>query len=300
MLRIAWHPCYAHPLPEGHRFPMAKYDLLPELLIREGSISPSALFNPDPMAESDILRIHTPDYWRKLRDLALSPQEQRRTGFPLSESLVLRERIIMQGTSDCVDFAISHGISLNIAGGTHHAYADRGEGFCLLNDLALAASGFIQRFREKRVLIVDLDVHQGNGTAAIFSGSPEVFTFSMHGASNYPMHKEKSDLDIPLPDGIGDREYLSILEENLRSLFLSVEPGLVLYQCGVDVLESDKLGKLSLSLDGCRQRDYLVMKACLEANVPLVCAMGGGYSADVNTVVEAHANTFRTAVELFG
>jgi acetoin utilization deacetylase AcuC-like enzyme len=279
---------------------MAKYDLLPELLIREGSISPSALVSPAPMEETDILRIHTPDYWQKLRNVALSPQEQRRTGFPLSEELVLRERIIMQGTSDCMAYAMEHGISLNIAGGTHHAFAERGEGFCLLNDLALAASGFIRKFPGKRVLIIDLDVHQGNGTAAIFANDSSVFTFSMHGESNYPMHKENSDLDIALPDGTGDAAYLRILETSIHSLFRSVEPGLVLYQCGVDVLETDKLGKLSLSLEGCKERDFHVMSACRRANVPLVCAMGGGYSPDVGRVVEAHANTFRTAVELYG
>lgn len=299
MLKIAWAPCYAHPLPEGHRFPMLKYELLPEQLIYEGSIEESQLFQPSMLPEAEITATHSAEYWNKLKELKLSRQEERRTGFPLSQALVDRERTIMQGTIDCARYALEFGVAMNVAGGTHHAYTDRGEGFCLLNDLALAARHLIDRGIIQRALVVDLDVHQGNGTAEIFRDDKTVFTFSMHGEKNYPLHKEQSDLDIALPDGSNDQVYLSRLHETLPKLFDLVEPQLVLYQCGVDVLADDKLGRLNVSLQGCKERDRIVLEQCKRDQVPVAAAMGGGYAPDIRHIVEAHANTFRLAQEIF-
>jgi acetoin utilization deacetylase AcuC-like enzyme len=191
-------------------------------------------------------------------------------------------------------------VALNIAGGTHHAYRDRGEGFCLLNDFALAAAALLDEGRIERALIVDLDVHQGNGTAKIFENDPRVFTFSMHGAGNYPMHKESSDLDVGLPDGIDDRHYLELLDAHWPRLLDEVEPDMVFYQCGVDILETDKLGRLGVSTAGCAARDRRILERCHTDEVPVVCSMGGGYSPDIWHIVEAHCNTFRIAHELWG
>jgi acetoin utilization deacetylase AcuC-like enzyme len=214
--------------------------------------------------------------------------------------LIDREVMIMGGTLQCARYAMEHGIALNVAGGTHHAYADRGEGFCLLNDLALTAQILIDEGVIERALVVDLDVHQGNGTAKIFGGRPEVFTFSMHGASNYPMHKERSDLDMALEDGTDDRTYLKLLREHLPQVMDQSEPDLVLYQCGVDILETDKLGRLGVTEAGCRERDRIVFEACHRNEVPAVCAMGGGYSPEIWNIVEAHCHTFRLAAEFWG
>lgn len=299
MLKVAWHPLYAHPLPEGHRFPMEKYMLLPEQLLYEGTLEQSNFFTPIPMATASILQVHSSVYWDKLERLALSPSEIRRTGFPLSEALVMRERVIMHGTVEAMSYALRYGVAMNIAGGTHHAFADRGEGFCLLNDLALSASHYLLQFPDSRVLIVDLDVHQGNGTAALFEHTDKVFTFSMHGANNYPLVKERSDLDVPLPDGTDDAHYLPLLATHLESLMDQVAPGLVLFQAGVDILQTDKLGKLRITREGCRTRDRLVLESCKRHKVPVVVSMGGGYSPRVAEVVEAHANTFRMAQELY-
>jgi acetoin utilization deacetylase AcuC-like enzyme len=299
LLRIAYHPLYAHPLPEGHRFPMLKYELIPEQLIHEGTITAANLFAPKPCPEEVILWTHTKAYWEDLKHLRLSPAHMRRIGFPPGSQLVQREIVITQGTIDCCHFAMAHGVALNVAGGTHHAFADRGEGFCLLNDFAIAANYLLHHKLADKILIVDLDVHQGNGTAKIFENEPRVFTFSMHGGHNYPFIKEKSDLDIPLPDGMKDGQYLAILQEHLRSILSSFKPSFVFYLSGVDILETDKYGKLKISTQGCMQRDELVFKACRENSIPCAVAMGGGYSADTRKIVEAHCNTFRMAAKLF-
>lgn len=299
MLKIAWAPEYAHPLPPGHRFPMEKYTLLPEQLLYEGTVSPGNFFTPIPLSEADILTTHTADYWERLKNLALSPGEIRRTGFPLSEALVRREITIAHGTVQAAHFALQHGAAMNIAGGTHHAFTDRGEGFCLLNDIALAANHLLNHGLARQVLVVDLDVHQGNGTAEIFRHEPRVFTFSMHGANNFPLHKEQSDLDVPLPDGTDDRHYLTLLQEHLPRLMDTVQPDFVFFQSGVDVLATDKLGKLGLSTEGCRQRDRTVWETCKRNRVPVVASMGGGYSARLADIIEAHANTYRLAQEIF-
>jgi acetoin utilization deacetylase AcuC-like enzyme len=299
MLKIAWSPEYAHPLPENHRFPMLKYELLPEQLLYEGTVNQENFFQPNPISEDRIVRVHEPDYWRKLHGLELSASEIRKTGFPLSQELVTREVVIMGGTLEAAVYALQYGAAMNIAGGTHHAFTNRGEGFCLLNDNALAAQYLLDEGKATKVLIVDLDVHQGNGTAQIFAQEPRVFTFSMHGGNNYPLHKEKSDVDVPLPDGIDDAAYLKLLREHLPALMDQVAPDFVFYQCGVDVLASDKLGKLALTLAGCKERDRLVLELCHQHRVPVCASMGGGYSTRIADIVEAHANTFRLAQQIF-
>lgn len=299
MLKIARHLSYAHPLPEGHRFPMEKYDLLPQQLLHEGTVSEGNFFEPGLLSEEQIMLTHDREYWQKLKSLSLSRKEERKTGFPLSKELVEREIRIMQGSVDCAEHAIANGISMNIAGGTHHAYVDRGEGFCLLNDIALAANHVLNTGKAKRVLVIDLDVHQGNGTAAIFRSDDRVFTFSVHGEKNYPLKKEESDLDVGLPDGTDDSQYLSVLKDTLPRIIDLFEPDFAFYQCGVDVLAEDKLGRLALSLSGCRERDRTVLETCKKNEIPLVCAMGGGYSPEIRHIVEAHANTFRLAQEIY-
>ncbi|WP_225979953.1 histone deacetylase family protein [Pseudobacter ginsenosidimutans] len=299
-LHIAFDPIYAHPLPEGHRFPMLKYELIPEQLMYEGTISSSNLFRPSPCADSIVLHTHEADYLQRLHLQTLSAKEQRHIGFQQSPELTLRELVITQGTIDCCHYALQHGVSLNVAGGTHHAFADRGEGFCLLNDFAVAANYLLHEQLAKQILIVDLDVHQGNGTASIFQNEPRVFTFSMHGAHNYPFHKEQSDLDIGLKDGTNDALYLELLQSNLNTLLHQVKPDFVFFLSGVDILETDKFGKLKVTMQGCKRRDEIVFTALKQQGVPCTVAMGGGYSPDVRTIVEAHCNTFRLAKDIYG
>jgi acetoin utilization deacetylase AcuC-like enzyme len=299
MLKIAWSPIYCHPLPEGHRFPMEKYNLLPEQLLYEGTVVESNFFTPYPMDEKWVLTTHDQSYFEKLKSLNLSKSEIRKTGFPLSQQLIEREIHIMNGSVQAAEFALQYGIAMNIAGGTHHAFAERGEGFCLLNDIAIASNYLLENGLSKRILVVDLDVHQGNGTAKIFEKNPAVFTFSMHGASNYPMHKETSDLDIGLPDKIDDFQYLRILQETLPKLIDSFEPDFIMYQSGVDVLDSDKLGRLGLTIAGCRERDKTVLELAKNYGIPIMCCMGGGYSEKISLIIEAHANTFRLAQDLY-
>lgn len=299
MLKIAWREEYVLPLPPNHRFPMSKYEILPQQLLHEGTIDNQNLFAPATASEELILLSHTKEYWNKLSSLDLTPQEIRRTGFPLSQQLVQRELIIMQGTVECTNHALQHGIAMNIAGGTHHAFTNKGEGFCLLNDIAIAARDLLNRKSVKKILVVDLDVHQGNGTAQIFKNDPRVFTFSIHGAHNYPLLKETSDLDIGLPDGTEDAFYLKTLDANLKNLMETIQPEFIFFQCGVDVLATDKLGRLGLTREGCKQRDRLVLKIAKENRVPLVASMGGGYSVNFKDIIEAHANTYRLAQEIF-
>lgn len=299
MLKIAWSAVYVHPLPEGHRFPMEKYDLLPRQLVHEGVVDGSNFFAPRRLEEPEILKVHTPGYWAKLKNLDLTRQEERRSGFPLSAGLVKRETTINGGTLECSNFALKYGAAMNIAGGTHHAYSDRAEGFCLLNDIATAARHLLDRSQISKILVLDLDVHQGNGTAEIFQHDPRVFTFSMHGEKNYPMTKERSDLDVPLPDGTKDGPYLEILQTHLNQLFDQVRPDFVFFQSGVDVLASDKLGRLGMTVQGCAERDRLVFEKTSQLGLPIVAAMGGGYSKDIRVILEAHVNTYRAAVEFY-
>jgi acetoin utilization deacetylase AcuC-like enzyme len=299
MLKIAFHPIYRHPLPEGHRFPMIKYDLLPKQLLHEGTCTPENFFEPEIAPEADILRAHTQEYLYALTHNLIPPKAMRKVGFPWSKELVDREMRIAQGTIQGVRFALNHGVAMNIAGGTHHAYSNRGEAFCMLNDQAIAAHYLLANGLAQKILMLDLDVHQGNGTAEIFKNVPEVFTFSMHGKANYPFHKETSDLDIHLEKETGDSEYLSILETQLEFLYRQVKPDFVFYLAGVDILETDKLGTLALSLEGCRNRDKMVFDWCKAKGLPVQCSMGGGYSPDIRIILEAHANTYRIAQNIY-
>lgn len=299
MLKIAYDPIYSHPLPAGHRFPMVKYELIPEQLMHEGLIRSENLFSPEILSEDIVLLTHDKEYWAQLRDLTLSTKEQRRIGFPLSEQLVERELRIAQGTVDGCHFAFEYGIAFNVAGGTHHAGTNWGEGFCLLNDQAIAANYLLKNQLATSILILDLDVHQGNGTAEIFKSEPRVFTFSMHGANNFPFRKGASDLDIPLPDGIQDEAYLDLLTLVLPGLINRQKPNFIFYLAGVDILNSDKLGKLALSKTACKARDRFVFELGIKNNIPVQVSMGGGYSPDIRDVVEAHCNTYRVAEELY-
>jgi acetoin utilization deacetylase AcuC-like enzyme len=299
MIPIAFHPIYKHPLPEGHRFPMLKYELLPQQLLHEGTAEKEDFFEPDVANLKAVLAIHAENYVNDLLELRLDSRAVRKIGFPLSAELVKRELRITNGTIIGTQKAFDTGIAFNIAGGTHHAYSDRGEAFCLLNDQAIAAQFLLNQNHAKKILIVDLDVHQGNGTAEIFQDNPSVFTFSMHGKSNYPFKKQISDLDIALPDYTNDVTYLKILTETLPQLIQKERPDFIFYLSGVDILATDKLGKLSCTIDGCKKRDEMVFELCLKYQIPVQVSMGGGYSPEIKTIVEAHANTFRTAKDEF-
>ena len=244
---IAFHPIYVHELPENHRFPMEKYDLLPRQLIHEGTIEQSQFFVPDSIEKVHIEAVHCCDYLRRLVNLETSKKEQRISGFVHNETLIKREWTIMEGTRKAAELAMENNICFNIAGGTHHAFSNRGEGFCLLNDQVIAAQWLLKQKKVNKVLILDLDVHQGNGSAAMCSKEDHIFTFSMHGKNNYPLRKEDSDMDIELEDGIKDAAYLFQLKEGLDHITKCFEPEFIFYQAGVDVLESDKLGRLNLS-----------------------------------------------------
>lgn len=296
VLKIAFNERYVHALPLGHRFPMSKYELIPEQLKYEGLVSAENFFSPGKADDQVILLTHERNYWENLRNLTLPPQAIRRTGFPLSLSLVERELHIVQGTIESCRYALKYGVSFNVAGGTHHAGSHWGEGFCLLNDQAVAANFLLKEGLASSVLMIDLDVHQGNGTAQIFEHNPQVFTFSMHSERNFPFRKERSNWDIGLDNGTEDNQYLYILEKALDRLFIEVRPDFVFFLAGVDVLSTDKLGHLALSRQGCRERDRMVFQYCHRHNVPVQVSMGGGYSTRIADIVEAHCNTFREAV----
>lgn len=299
MLKIAFHPIYKHPLPEGHRFPMEKYELLPQQLLHEGTCTEQNFFEPETPNDKHILAVHDAEYYYDLVNITLDKRAARKIGFPLSEVLVEREVIIADGTIKASEYALKYGVAMNIAGGTHHAYTNRGEAFCLLNDQAIGARYLQHKGLAKKILIVDLDVHQGNGTAEIFQNDPSVFTFSMHGKGNYPFKKEQSDLDLALENDTNDATYLKLLKETLPKLIETQQPDFIYYLCGVDVIATDKLGKLALSIEGCKARDRFVLEQCRTHNIPVMCSMGGGYSPDIKIIVDAHANTFRLAQELY-
>lgn len=299
VLKIAFSPIYKYDLPTGHRFPMDKYELLPQQLLYEGSIMEENFFHPEPLSDEQILLTHTSEYLHKLNHNLLDRKEQRAIGFPVRPELITRGKHIAHGTLQCAHYAMEYGVAMNIAGGTHHAYADRGEGFCIFNDFAITANVLLTAKIVRKILIVDLDVHQGNGNAKIFENDASVFTFSMHGAKNYPLRKEISDLDIGVDDGITDSAYLRLLYDHLPRIMDSVKPDLVLYLAGVDILSTDKLGRLGVTREGCKQRDRYVLEQCKKNGVPVAVSMGGGYSEQIKDIVEAHANTFRVAQYLY-
>lgn len=299
MLRIAFSPVYRLRLPEGHRFPMLKYELIHEQLLYEGTCTEANFSAPLPVDDRWVLGVHTAEYVTALKTQTVSPTMMRRIGFPLTPELIEREWIITQGTIDCTQIAYRDGIAMNVAGGTHHAFPDRGEGFCLLNDVGVAAHYLLETKQAKKILVIDLDVHQGNGTAVMFQEEPRVFTFSMHGKDNYPLRKEQSDLDIELPTGTDDQLYLTTLYDTLPDLIRRERPDFLFYISGVDILESDRLGKLQVSRAGCRERDVFVFEQALKFGLPIVVSMGGGYSPKLTDIVEAHCNTYRVATDLF-
>ena len=290
---ISYHPIYNHPVPDNHRFPMQKYALLPQQLLHEGIAEPTDFHTPSKVSLETLCLAHTPDYVHKFVHLQLSHKEALPIGFVQNQQLVDRELTLVQGTIEAALWALRTAeVGFNIAGGTHHAFSDRGEGFCMLNDQAVAAAYLLAHTTVKKVLIIDLDVHQGNGTAEIFRYDPRVFTFSMHAEGNYPFVKEQSDRDIALPTGTSDVAYLSILTSVLPEIITAHQPDFVFYQSGVDVLSSDKLGKLSLSVQGCADRDRFVFNLCRQYHLPVQCSMGGGYSPQLSAILRAHTNTF--------
>jgi len=299
VLKIAFSSIYKYDLPAGHRFPMDKYELLPQQLLHEGTITEENFFHPEPLSDEQILLTHTREYLDKLNNNQLDRREQRAIGFPIRPELITRGKHIANGTLQCARYAMEYGVAMNIAGGTHHAYADRGEGFCIFNDFAITANVLLTEAAVKQILIVDLDVHQGNGNAKIFEGDARVFTFSMHGAKNYPLRKEKSDLDIGVDDGIEDEDYLALLKAHLPKLIREVKPDLILYLAGVDIISTDKLGRLGVTREGCKHRDRFVFEQAIAHKVPVAVSMGGGYSVQIKDIIEAHANTFRVAQQLY-
>ena len=299
MLKIAYSEVFRYSVPEKHRFPMQKYTLIPKRLLAEGTITSDNFFAPQCLSEEEILSTHTAEYWHKLKTQTLTRKEARPIGFEMTAALVERGRHIAHATYECALYAQKYGVAMNVAGGTHHAFADHGEGFCVFNDVCIASNLLLMRGQAQQILVVDLDVHQGNGNARIMANEPRVFIFSMHGAKNYPFRKERSDLDIELDNDTGDEEYLRILRETLPRLISQVHPDMIFYQSAVDVLATDKLGKLSLTQAGCKARDDYVLRQAKSANIPVAVVMGGGYSEDINDVVEAHCNTFRVAQEIY-
>ena len=278
---------------------MIKYELIPEQLIRENTCVDENFFSPGKIDSKIVLKTHQKEYFKRFTSLQLSKKEIREIGFPLSQELVDRELQIAQGTVSGVNYSLKNGISMNIAGGTHHAFYDRGEAFCMLNDQAIAANYIIQEGLFKKILIIDLDVHQGNGTASLFNSNPNVYTLSFHGKKNYPFRKEKSDLDIEFDDNTNDKEYLKVLKETIPKVIDQFEPEFIFYLSGVDVLQNDKLGRLSLTLNGCKERDKFILQTCKDNSIPLQVSMGGGYSIVLKNIIEAHSNTFRLAQEIF-
>lgn len=286
---------YAFPLPEGHRFPIEKYALLREQVLRDGTVAPEHMHDPARVSRDDLLLVHTADYVDRFTGGALTRDEERKLGFPWSEHLVERSYRAAGGTSEAARCALDAGIAMNLAGGTHHAFPDHGEGFCVFNDVAVAIRALQRDGRLTRAAVVDLDVHQGNGTHAVFAGDERVFTFSMHGGKNYPFHKVPGTLDIELADGTGDDEYLSRLVDVLPHVIADARPDLVVYLAGADAHEGDRLGRLGLTFNALARRDSLVIEQCREVGIPVVITVAGGYGADIADTVRIHAETARIA-----
>ena len=296
--RIYYSPYYYADIGEGHVFPIRKFELVRDRLLAEGTLSEKEIAEPALAAVEDLLLVHTDDYVSRLRNGELTAKEIRKLGLPWSESLVRRSFHAISGTIQAARHCLVSGIASNLAGGTHHAYPDRGEGYCVLNDAAVAIRVLQREGLAERFLIVDLDVHQGDGTAFIFHDSPEVFTFSMHGAKNYPLFKQASSLDIELPDKTGDTEYLETLEHALDRVIIH-DPDVIFYLAGADPYEKDKLGRLGLTIEGLRRRDEMVLRFARDAGVPIVTTMSGGYAAEIDDTVEIHCNTIRAVKDVY-
>ncbi len=295
---VFYTPRYYADIGEGHVFPIRKFELVCQRLLGEGTLGREEIVEPQPAAVEDVLLVHAEDYVARLRAGALTPREIRRLGLPWSQALVRRSFLATAGTCAAARFALDEGVGANLAGGTHHAFPDHGEGFCVLNDVAVAVRVLQREGLARRFAVVDLDVHQGNGTAHIFSGDESVFTFSMHGAKNYPLFKLRSTLDVELADGTADEEYLDVLARHLPRVFAH-GPELVFHLGGADPFAGDKLGRLSLTIAGLRRRDELVLGECRRRGVPVATVMSGGYAADINDTVEIHCNTIRAAKGVF-
>jgi acetoin utilization deacetylase AcuC-like enzyme len=298
LMFVSYTPRYYADIGEGHVFPIRKFELVRDLLLAEGTLRPDEIVEPQPAAIEDVLLVHTEDYVTRLRSGSLTARELRRLGLPWSKALVRRSFLTTGGTLLAARNALAEGIGANLAGGTHHAFPERGEGFCVLNDVAITIRVLQRDGLIRRASIVDCDVHQGNGTAAIFRDDPNVFTFSMHGAKNYPLFKERSTLDVELPDGTGDEDYLKSLAENLPHA-LEHEPDIIFYLAGADPFINDRMGRLSLTKEGLRARDEFVLTECRERRIAVVTVMSGGYAADIKDTVEIHANTVRAARKVF-
>ena len=296
--RIFYSPYYYADIGENHVFPIKKFELVRNILIEEGTLQIEEIIEPQFAKMEDVLLVHTEDYVSRLCAGTLDKKEVRRLGLPWSQSLVRRTFLAVSGTINASIRAMDFGIASNLAGGTHHAFPDRGEGFCVLNDVAIAIRVLQRENSAKRFLIIDCDVHQGNGTAFIFQNEEAVFTFSMHGEKNYPLFKEKSDLDIELADGTSDKIYLETLSEALPRIFLH-DPDIVFYLGGADPFENDKLGRLGLSFEGLMRRDEMVLKYAKEQGVPIVTTTSGGYAKEMKDTVEIHCNTIRTVKKVF-
>lgn len=295
-MKCFYSDTFVLPLPDGHRFPMAKYQRLRERLLDEGIVAAVDLALPEPASWDDLRRTHAAGYVDAVATGTLSPEMQRRIGFPWSPEMVERARRSVGATLAAARHALDGGlVAANLAGGTHHAFRDRGEGYCVFNDIAVTAEALLAGSAVERVLVIDCDVHQGNGTAAIFRDEPRVFTLSLHGANNFPFRKEVSDIDITFPDGTGNDTYLDALHQAVPRLLDQIEPDIVFYLAGADPYEGDRLGKLRLTIEGLRQRDALVLEACLGRGVPVAISMGGGYAPDIDAIVTIHANTIREA-----
>lgn len=294
-MRAYYSDTFVLPLPEGHRFPMSKYVRLRDRVLAEGIVAPECLQAAEPASEADLLRCHAPDYVERVMKGGLTDREQRRIGFPWSPALVRRSLRTVGGTLAACRAALEDGVSANLAGGTHHAYADHGEGYCVFNDAAIAARAMQAEGRVRRVVIVDCDVHQGNGTAALLRADPTIYTFSIHGAKNYPAHKEVSDLDLELPDGTTDDRYLTLVEEGTRWALAASGADLAIYLAGADPYEHDRLGRMKVTMAGLAERDRLVFGLCRAAGLPVAVAMAGGYAPDIDDIVRIHAETIRIA-----
>lgn len=298
-MKAFYSDTFVLPLPDGHRFPMAKYARLRERLLAEGIVDPSDLHEA-PAADWEVLRlVHTAEYLDAVATGTLPREIQRRIGFPWSPHMVERARRSVGATVAATSAALSDGIAANLAGGTHHAFADRGEGYCVFNDVAVAARLLRHHGLARRIAVIDCDVHQGNGTAAIFAGDADVFTVSLHGAKNFPFKKEASHLDVELEDGTTDEPYLSVLAHTVSEVMARHAPEFVFYLAGADPYEGDRLGRLKLTIDGLQRRDELVLARCRRERIPVVVTMSGGYADDVDAIVHIHTNTIRTAVSLW-
>jgi acetoin utilization deacetylase AcuC-like enzyme len=294
-MRAFYSDTFVLPLPPGHRFPMAKYARLRDRVLAQGIIAPADLHAADAASEADLLRCHTPDYVRRVREGELTAFEQRRIGFPWSPALARRSVRTVGATILACRAALEDGVSANLAGGTHHAFADHGEGYCVFNDAAVAARAMQAEGRARRVVILDCDVHQGNGTAALLRGDARLFTFSIHGEKNYPVRKEQSDLDIELPDGTTDARYLALAEEGARRAISASGADLAIYLAGADPYEGDRLGRMKVSKAGLAERDRLIFGLCRAAGLPVAVVMAGGYADDIDDIVDIHAETIRAA-----